>query len=961
MPAASPTLLDVYGVVSRKAAEEVDELKRQAREAVIHAEVTVDDHPEETVVLDLTDVVGQRLKASPKPLVDIADEDFYAGLGVDPLQPLQLGDAGPVDIPPTDPYKVADLQISPQQLRSICPEADYTVVWDLKLALEKARAAVDAYFTPIVMHCDTQLALPADFKCPTTIVDQLDQPSTRAPVAHIHDGLNFMRHMSEKVMSDCQRLAQLKAADLMDHISELETQLQQRISKTDHSVVAAVAPRDMTTHGLKHAWGTSWWTREKRERSSRYVDGQLQQWERDEEKDSLAEDLFDAIERQFAQYLQLLEIEKQLGMEEDVRATLAAMQQGAETIRAMDREAKFHLALAQADLVRLSNVVAELKGVEPLRREESERHIVAHSKTVHHIHQDRLTTAQEIVVETKRFREQKLHLEEALRRVGFSPQELQLKDEIEALRQLLAVAQRELRMREDCWRKAEARREAEWTAAHTREVERLRGELHAAEEQCRQRLTAFHNELQALRLRRCKSLHDHVALGLAEKKRIAHTQTLTGACEQLAVQLQRCCDVLRVDVEVLFKASEVTNSLIGGIQGYFDHLRQKCTEEMPVLCLRALDLGARLTDWQATLEVDKQGRILAMDHVLQNQIQMLEFYVDTKDPLAHKHQVIISELQALRLQNEQDIQTHEDLRAKYYRKCRQVDRFLSQLLNDNEEDKLQSLPQYRVLQQRWPDFFRGMAAVDPAGSTLGSTFLASFLELPPPPRSTTVAMKFTLGSTLPELSAVGSPAPSTAPPFDAAVGVDDFPSALAKGKGRVPPPPHQGTAAADVVSHAAASEIADISVDDLPQPAARADGSHGDPLFGEFSSPLARGREELHTPGSTYVQQLRSEIEALRRQLAQRDPDDSAMSSTPCPVGVGRSLADELLQELRQDEVTGLSASFIPQSPDSRSAVDPSLSLSASSRSKRHRLNKQSMLQIPPDAVFDHRQFRLMR
>lgn len=39
------------------------------------------------------------------------------------------------------------------------------------------------------------------------------------------------------------------------------------------------------------------------------------------------------------------------------------------------------------------------------------------------------------------------------------------------------------------------------------------------------------------------------------------------------------------------------------------------------------------------LEQDKQHRILALDQVLQNQIQMLEFYVDTKDPLAHKHQV----------------------------------------------------------------------------------------------------------------------------------------------------------------------------------------------------------------------------------------------------------------------------------------------------------------------------------
>ena len=72
---------------------------------------------------------------------------------------------------------------------------------------------------------------------------------------------------------------------------------------------------------------------------------------------------------------------------------------------------------------------------------------------------------------------------------------------------------------------------------------------------------------------------------------------------------------------------------------YHREMRGRCEHEMPQIGVKALRLAANLNELVRVVEADKSQRIEALDRVTASQIQMLEFYVDTKDPLAHKHQV----------------------------------------------------------------------------------------------------------------------------------------------------------------------------------------------------------------------------------------------------------------------------------------------------------------------------------
>eukprot|EP00669_Euglena_mutabilis_P010168 TRINITY_DN4947_c0_g1_i1.p2 TRINITY_DN4947_c0_g1~~TRINITY_DN4947_c0_g1_i1.p2 ORF type:complete len:197 (+),score=76.83 TRINITY_DN4947_c0_g1_i1:622-1212(+) len=172
--------------------------------------------------------------------------------------------------------------------------------------------------------------------------------------------------------------------------------------------------------------------REKRERAAKYVSDQVEQVERDDAKDALAEELFEALERQFSTNLHLLEIEKGLGMGQDVSTILVTLGEGAGAIARRALEAKRRLALAQEDLRSLEAAGYHAKEAVEIdgNPTESQERIHSTKDLQQQIFAERVALKEEIVATTKDFRQRRATIQDAIGDVGFTAAELRLRGEV---------------------------------------------------------------------------------------------------------------------------------------------------------------------------------------------------------------------------------------------------------------------------------------------------------------------------------------------------------------------------------------------------------------------------------------------------------------------------------------------------------------------------------------------------
>eukprot|EP01012_Entosiphon_sulcatum_P058644 TRINITY_DN8276_c0_g1_i1.p1 TRINITY_DN8276_c0_g1~~TRINITY_DN8276_c0_g1_i1.p1 ORF type:complete len:713 (-),score=110.88 TRINITY_DN8276_c0_g1_i1:13-2151(-) len=391
--------------------------------------------------------------------------------------------------------------------------------------------------------------------------------------------------------------------------------------------------------GMKAGWRGRWWKYRQREECDEILSRKVGKWAEDDKRDAAAKLLIDALYVGFTTMR-----ERASALTGLVQANSAARQQllvleqsGDAQLRSCLPE-KTHLReSALRDLEHVAEALVALGEDDLTARKQRELSREKYVATV-----EDLTRRLKGLEDTYREQEQELASTEQEVLANPESRKAEILAEIERLEALIAERRRELEHLGTANTRAGGLRER---------LESLRPGI----ESLRSQLVALEEEEQGKQMSEASR---SVQVSRVQQQYHSHRQLLDCTilhCEHYA----RCVDTERDVLRGFTSAWHQFNSQIAAF----------CLTETPRTLSTGVDLAAQLYELLQRLVDDKVERIVSIDSSITNHTMLLEFCVDTHDPNAHKHQTVLSELEAMRQTLVNDIDSHHCLQSLIVDHC----------------------------------------------------------------------------------------------------------------------------------------------------------------------------------------------------------------------------------------------------------------------------------------------------